>query len=299
MSAKKILLNMLMVLLTVGLLAGCLDKNKPNEEEITSDISSYLSKMGDDTITRSFDNLEEVERSKNKLLYTFDVTEAREIDDEPAYFSPDYKLKQKYYAQYLKRDSYWDFSVFEVNNSSPVFEELEEPNMESLIYDSNFSQYGVNEIINSNLYMENGRASYTLSINFDGKYFSKVTEVSFDLKVTRTNKDLSWTIDNKPVSKDFSIDTSKILGKWTMKTSNGNNINIDIIDISNGKATVQFNSTQWADPLTLIDSTSVEWVGDVDENEMNIYRSKEISLVFPVEIYADYIYFNKEKFYKR
>ncbi|GEM_PF-2986066 len=301
MNARRTLLILLMIMLTVGLLSGCFfNNNKPTEEEIASQITSYLNREGGKAITSSFDNLELVEKKSKKLLYTFEVTETRQIDDEPAYFSPDYKLKQKYYAEYSKVDGAWNFKAYKNDESLPVFEELEEPNMESVLYDNELGPYGFEEIIKSNLELENGKASYTIRALLDGKYYSKITEFSFDLNAVKVaGGDLSWVMEGEPVSKDVSIDTSRMIGIWKAKTAAGNNVSIEIKDISNGKAIVQYNSSQWADSLTLLDSTSIEWIGSVDENKMSIYSSDNITLVFPEELYDDFVYFNKMKFYKK
>ncbi len=296
-SIRKILGILLIVLMT-GVLYGC-SGAKPDNETITSDISSYLQPGKYDHFTRTYENIKEVESdNRDRLLYSFDVIETRESDDN-AYFAPGYKLKQKYYARYKKEKDGWGFdSAYTKSKDAPTFEYLEEVNMEHL-KNNNFPEFDSYEITNSTLDLKNGRASYTMNLQYEGDYFSKTTEVSLDLKINPDDpeNEYSWGFIEEPVFKDISMDTTKLLGKWTMKTSNGSLVSIDIKDISNGKATLHFDATHLRG-MGLLDTASTTWVGKQDENLMNKFHSDKITLYFPAKRYSDHIVFNGEKFYK-
>jgi len=164
---------------------------------------------------------------------------------------------------------------------------------------NNFPEFDSYEITNSTLDLKNGRASYTMNLQYEGDYFSKTTEVSLDLKINPDDpeNEYSWGFIEEPVFKDISMDTTKLLGKWTMKTSNGSLVSIDIKDISNGKATLHFDATHLRG-MGLLDTASTTWVGKQDENLMNKFHSDKITLYFPAKRYSDHIVFNGEKFYK-
>lgn len=289
---KKHFIIFIFLLCVACILFGC-SPSQPTEEEIMSYILLYLQPEESDDITRTFGKIQKVDKNDKYLLYSIDVIESRQSDEYNPYFVPDYKVKIKYYIQYKLERNRWFFDHIFFNEDELVFENIEETDMD-LFVDANFEGFDSYEIIDSKVDLEKGKVSYTLNLYFDGEYFSKVTEASFDLQLYEEGqKHFVWKVSKDPeLTDNIYIKEDKVIGKWGMRAPNDVVMSIDIKDISNGQVTLYFTTSE----MGL--SEYIEWIGEQDINRPNTFKSGNDSLILPTEKEINYILLNGQKFYK-